>query len=268
VAALLALGPAPARAQERHWALEAGAGPSRFDYAELSAQGRVIDAEAGWIPALRVGAGLGFDAWFVAATGDLAWGEVRYEGETQSSSPALDGLAIRSTTRARFARAELSGGRWLGSGRRWAAVAGAGGRRWDRAIQPTTVVSRTGAVSPVTGLDEVYRWGELFAGLRAGWEPLGWLRLELEARFVHGVLPRVEVDWGGERVVLPLGPRPGWRTTLRCDVDVGAGWAMVVAAEGEGHRFGASRLDPGSGLVEPASRTVGLALSARVARRF
>jgi len=260
--------PPPSRAADATGSVEAGLALLAFDYAEHSLSGRTLDEERGWVPALALRAGLEAGPLFVALDGRFGRGDVRYDGQTQSANPALDALPVSTTTAATFAGVEAQAGGWLDPGRHVALLAGAAARWWDRDIQPTTVASRTGATVPVSGLHERYSWQELHAGLRAGADTGARSRLELEARFVHGLRPRIAVDWSGERVELDLGARPSWRFGLTWRFDLTAPWSLSVEGSAERFRFGESPADPVTRIREPESETTNAGLAVRVGRRF
>ncbi|HSN16496.1 MAG TPA: hypothetical protein VLT61_17820 [Anaeromyxobacteraceae bacterium] len=260
--------PATGVAGELGGSVELGAGAVHFDYAEHGRNGAFLDGEEGWVPGLELRSELARGRLFLVASGRLAKGNVTYEGRTQSSAPANDDLPIATTTRADFARVELQGGGWLGAGRRVGLYAGAAARRWRRDIRPTTVVSRAGATIQVSGLEEVYAWGELQAGLRLAAVEHGRLRLELDGRLLQVVLPRLAVDWAGERVGLRLGALPGWRLGATLRVELASPWFAALEGSAEGYRFGASEVDPASGIMEPESATTDVELGARLGARF
>jgi hypothetical protein len=248
--------------------VELGGGAVHFDYAERGRSGVFLDGEQGWVPGLELRAELAPGRLFVVASGRLAKGSVAYDGRTQSSVPANDDLPVTTTTRTDFARVELQGGGWLDPGRRLGIYAGAAARRWSRDIRPTTVVSRSGATIRVGGLDELYLWGELQAGVRLAAVEAGRVRLELDGRLLQVVGPRLAVDWAGERVALKLGALPGWRLGAALRIEVATPWFVVLEGSAEGYRFGASDVDPASGIMEPASETTNVELGARLGARF
>lgn len=244
--------------------MEAGATAVRFEYAETSRLGAVLDRERGWVPGLALRGELEAGRLFVTAAGWRADGTVAYAGRTQSTNPALDGLPLTTDSGATFAGLEARGGGWLDPRRRVGAWIGAAARAWDRDIRPSTAVTRTGATIPVSGLREEYRWKELQLGARAVALALPSLRLELEAQAFALLLPRMTVEWLGDRVELDLGTRLGARVGATARWTPRARWYAVVEASWEQYRFGESALDPDSGLVEPESRTTALAAAVRL----
>jgi hypothetical protein len=269
VAILCALGSAPpARAAEPVTSIDVGVAFTHFDYRELSAVGRVIDTERGWVPSLSVRAELAADRFFGVVDGRLGAAAVRYEGRTQSANPSLNALPVTTDSEATFSSAEARMGGWLDEGRRFGLYGGAAARWWERGIRPTTVVTGTGATAPVAGLDERYAWQELQAGLR--WIFLDWRgsKAELDARFVQGLRPHIGVSWLGRRVELDLGARPGWRLGLTWRVDLGASWFLALDGEAERFQFGESPVDPVARVMEPESETTNLTLGARAGGRF
>jgi hypothetical protein len=266
VAAGLAAAP-PAAAAPLRARLEVGGGLSRLDYVEVDAAGAFIDGEEGWLPSLSAEAELGRDRWYVAARGGAAFGEVAYEGRVESSSPALDGLPARTTTETALLRAEAAAGVRVGPRRRVALEAGVGWRSWDRDIRATTVVSRTGAVVPVSGLFEEYAWYEVRGGAR--WTFLATDRAEcdLELGLLHTVAPTLALDWFGQPVALELGPRGGWRAGLAARVALGPGAYATLRAAVEDLGHGASAPDARTGVHEPESTTRTVAVQAGVGFR-
>jgi hypothetical protein len=270
--ALLAAGalaaPSAGRAGEAAVTLEVGPTLGRLDYVERDRSGRFLDGEEGWLPGVVVRGDFESGRLFVGGGVRLARGAVDYEGRTQSAAPANDDLPIASRSDADFAQVEARAGGWLDAGRQVGLYGGAAARRWGRDIRSTTVVSRTGATIAVSGLEEVYDWRELQAGVRLAAEPNAWARLEFDARLFQVLLPRVSVEWGGETVELRLGSRPGWRLGVSTFLALDDRWTVAAEAALERYRFGASDPDPSTGILEPASETTHAELSARIGARF
>lgn len=268
-ASLLAAGlAAPARADAPRVRVELLAGGMHLDYVERGPTGVFLDGERGWLPALSGTVEVRGARAFLRAAASTSRGGVAYDGRVQSSNAALDGLPARSTSGARFLQGELQLGGWVDRGRALALYAGGGGRRWDRDIHGTTVVSRTGTPVLVSGLSEEYRWLELHAGVRWTLAPTRRTELELDVAAVRTVAPEMSVAWGGTEVALELGERTGWRAAVAYRRTLGARTFVSVVGSAEQYRFGASGVDARTRLLEPASETRSLGLRAGAGARF
>jgi hypothetical protein len=167
----------------------------------------------------------------------------------------------------------VRGGLFVDGRRRVALLAGLGGRRWERDLHSTPVVSRTGALVRVSGLREVYSWVELQAGIR--WTILATQQIEwvLEGCAIRTIHPTME-PYLGARPTLDLGARFGARGGTTFRLAISRELFVSVGLEAETYSFGASGValldpaDPTSGVVEPDSSTRTIALQAGVGGRF
>jgi hypothetical protein len=248
--------------------LELASGLTRLDYAEHGPTGAFIDGEEGWLPALAAEAELGRGRWHFTLGAGAASGEVAYEGRVESSSPALDGLPARTTTETVLLRADAAAGVRVGPRRRVALEAGVGWRFRDREIQPGSVVSRTGAVVPVTGLAEEYAWYEVRGGVRWTFLATARTEAELDLALFHTAAPSLGVDWLGHPVALELGARAGWRAGIVFRLDLARGAYATVRAAAERFEHGASAPDPRTGIHEPESATRTASVQAGVGVRL
>jgi hypothetical protein len=222
---------------------------------ELDARDRKLDAEAGAVFGMHGRVDLSFTHGFARVEGWASSGGVAYSGETQSASPSRDGLAIETRTQMVLEGGALEAGGWLplpipmGI----AVVAGVSTHAWERGIEPTTAVTRTGLRIPVAGLSERYTWREGYAGLRLRSPPLGRLVLGAEAQLRHGFRPRLAVAWGTQTVRLDLVPEPGVRVGVEARLAIDP-WSFVeLTVSHERRAFGASDPDPATRIWEPRS---------------
>ena len=246
--------------------IELRLGAQVFDYAETY-QGATLDTEQGVLPALSAEGELRGEIGYGRLSLRLASGTVDYSGHVQTSppDPTLDGLDVKSTTGTLLLSARLEGGALVDAERRWAVFAGLAARKWNRDIHDTTVVSRTGVLTAISGISEVYTWLVLDAGTRYVLvrHPEGtW---DLEAAVLYTTRASIDVSLMGSSVSLSLGPRFGWRVAstyrhaLRSDLFLTAGlWA-------EGYAFGQSAVNTTFGILEPDSRTLGVGLDVGIA---
>jgi hypothetical protein len=271
-AAAGAAGPASSPA-ERPIRLELSAGALRLDYAEYAPDGVFLDGEQGWIPSVAAAFEIRGRRGFFRGAGRLARGRVDYDGHVQSADPAVNGLPARSVSDAQFALVELQAGVNVDPWRRLALLAGLAARRWDREIRSTDVAVPGGGAVRVSGLDEVYTWYELQAGLRLLLVRAGPAELELEGAIVRTAGGTVKVDLGRE-IVLDVGGRTGFRAGGSLRWAIGQDRALVLGGHWERYEFGQSPVvlvdpgDPTSGVLEPRSETVAIVLEAGLGFRF
>lgn len=258
---------APALA-ERRGLFEVTGRSTTFEYAEYGASGALLDAERGAIPGVEGALELREGPVALRATLAVEGAQLEYAGLVQSGSAQLNGLSVTSTSGAHLTRAGAELALAVPGLRGVALLAGAERRRWDRTIHGTTVVSRSGVRTPVRGLDEVYAWDVLHAGVRLPLHAsprLGW---EVEARLARTWHPSVTVAWPGGDVRLPLGERLGWAagTTLRV-----AFGPVLVARLGFSlarFEFGESEVDLRTFIFEPRSTTRTATFEAGLGARF
>jgi hypothetical protein len=271
--ALAAVPAAPARADGPHGTAEVRIGLMHFDYEE-TASGTFLDGEKGWVPSIVGELELRGDVLFGRAMVRLAKGTVGYDGHVQAADPTLDGLPVQTDSDAFFAQGELQGGVLVGPAKQVALFAALGARRWDRDIQGTTVISRTGVSTPISGLSEVYSWYELQLGARWTFFSRPGTSWDVDARLVKTASPEIEVDLSPfvgtpTTTTLSLGETTGWRlgSTFRRQLNPN-GLFLAVNAYLEGYSFGASGVDPVYLILEPDSTTVNFGLEVGVGGRF
>lgn len=132
-------------------AAEIGVSTSKFRYAELGADGAVLDTEQGSLNGLNFRLTKNTGSFEVEASGRYQRGQVDYAGKTNLGAPhftrtheAIDDLSLRA-------------GWWLGSTQALMPYVGLGLRDWERDIAPTTNVG---------GLNENYRWKYAWVGAK------------------------------------------------------------------------------------------------------
>ena len=275
----VAVAAAPARGEEPglHGQVEVRAGLLRFDYEERDA-GVFLDGEEGFVPSITVEGELRLDRLFGRAMFRLAKGSVDYDGHVQSlTDSAIDGLPVRTTTDLTFLQGELQLGAFVDEGRRLAAFAALGARRWDRDIQETTLLDRTGSLRGLSGLSEVYSWYELQAGVRWTFLQLSRTSWDLDARVVRTAGGEIEVfsPFGAPgSVTMGLGSRTGWRLASNLRRDLAGRLFLAATLWAEGYAFGRSdfhTVATSAGLAdifEPDSSTVNAGLEVGLGGRF
>lgn len=149
---LVTLGASPALAQ---WQASAGATAAYFHYEERATGGRTLNTERGTLPGLQLS--LGYELLRgsrVRLTGTRYAEDVRYRGMTQGGRP----LNTRTDTVLSFVDAELELAAFRHNQWDVTPVLQAGYRQWQRHILPT---------GNVRGLEEVYQWYQVGAGVSA-----------------------------------------------------------------------------------------------------
>jgi hypothetical protein len=258
---------APALA-DRRVLLEVAGRSTTFEYAEYGATGARLDAERGAIPGVEGALEVREGPVALRATLAAEGAQVAYAGLVQSGSTQLNGLAVTSTSGAHLTRAGGELALALPGLRGAALLAGLERRRWDRNIHGTTVVSRSGVLTAVRGLDEVYAWDVLHAGVRLpllASPRLGW---DLEGRVTRTHRPSVTVAWPGGDVRLPLGERLGWAAGTTVRVALGPVLVARLGFSLARHDFGESEVDARTLVFEPRSTTRTASFEAGLGARF
>jgi len=183
--------------------MEAGIGVSllRYDSREYDDDGSLLNRESGWLPALSGFLVMPLSArWRLRTEGELAYGTVDYQGQTQL------GLPFNSSTDTGLYQGRVALG-YCTSNCRQQFYAGLGGYLRTRDID-----SRAG----VNGLSERYRWAEWHLGLVQALQPDQPERWQLQAELFYLSAAQMKVDlrfagYGQPRIPLPnsLGHRLG-----------------------------------------------------------
>ena len=188
-----------------------GASLMNFGYTEFDTNGAWLDEESGVLPGLLVGGSLHWSKAYASLMMNYNFGEVGYEGQTQSVDPALSGLPINSTSDADIFDTTAIAGYQFSS---LHIYGGLGYYYWRRNIRPTT----TNSGLPVAGVLEFYSWTYALLGARTElWR--NWTsHLELDLRATRMLDANMEVNFlgfgGYDNASLDLGEDWGFRLAV------------------------------------------------------
>lgn len=239
----------------------AGASLMNFGYIEYDINGAWLDEENGVLPGLLFGGTLYWTNWYASLMLNYHFGDVEYQGQTQSIDPDLSGLPINSRSDTDiFDTTAIAGYQFSAL----TAYGGLGYYYWRRNIRSTT----TDNGLSVAGVLEFYSWTYAILGLNIPVVKNGDFHLNLDVRATRMLDANMEVDFQGfggfDIAMLNLGEDWGVRLalpwTFRAFGDssmltvepyyttwnIGRSSVTELTINGEG---------TGSGVVEPRSET-------------
>ncbi|MCW9059533.1 MAG: hypothetical protein OQL11_11720 [Gammaproteobacteria bacterium] len=252
LACLLAVVAAMAQADEDwSWSGALGLASGYMDYRETGSDGRRLNREHGSLPGIVASLRGQSATWSTGAKLSYFDADVRYEGMTSSGS------SITTRTDQRIA----DGSAWLGLRGfdhphvtlDW--YAGGGLRWWNRDIRSTV---------SAFGVDEIYSWPYLLAGLQAERKLTGGDSLRLDLRLLRPLDPSLRVDFKNDYDSVEVGQeaRAGGRLELVWTRPWNDGRTLSVSAWYEQWRFGAGDTEvlrrngvPIGSVHEPESKT-------------
>lgn len=188
-----------------------GASLMNFGYTEFAADDAWLDEENGVVPGLLVGGTLHWSKAYASLAMNYYFGEVEYQGQTQSDNPALSGLPISSVSDTDIFDTTVIAGYQFSS---LNIYAGLGYYFWRRNIRPTV----TSSGLPVAGVLEFYSWSYALLGAKTElWR--NWTsQLELDLRVTRMLDANMEVDFlgfsGYDNATLNLGEDWGFRLAV------------------------------------------------------
>ena len=249
--------------------LFAGASMLNFDYTEFDTNGAWLDEENGWLPGLLLGGTLYWPGnWYASLELNYYFGDVEYQGQTQSDDPALSGLYITSRSDADiFDTTAIAGYRFSAA----RVYAGLGYYFWRRNIHPTM----TNSGLRVAGLLEFYSWTYALLGFNAPLFVNEDSRINLDIRVTRMLQAQMDVDFlgygGYDNASLNLGEDWGLRLALPWTFQVSTINDATITIEPYYYRWDLNRsnvaeltvngVGTGSGVVEPRSETRNLGIS-------
>ncbi len=249
--------------------LFAGASMMNFDYTEFDTNGAWLDDENGWLPGLLLGGTLYWPGnWYASLELNYYFGDVTYEGQTQSDDPALSGLYINSRSDADIFDTTAIVGYQFSVAR---VYAGLGYYFWRRNIRPTL----TNGGLQVAGLLEFYSWSYALLGFNTPLFVKEDSRINLDIRVTRMLQAQMEVDFlgygGYDNSNLNLGEDWGLRLALPWTFRLSATNDATITIEPYYYRWDLNRsnvaeltvngVGTGSGVVEPQSETRNLGIS-------
>jgi hypothetical protein len=252
------------------WSGRADISAMNFDYREYD-DGRLLDRESGGLPGLAFYLTVSRGRWSLG--GRLGWqaGMVSYDGQTDT------GIPIQTRTRENLLDTSVRIAHRLqdAAGRGTALYGGFGYRYWGRQIRSTV----TSGGTPVSGLNEYYRWKYFFFGgettICRGNRSRWWLDVRVQRPY----RPAIEVDQGAryDTVVLDLGARTGWRLALPWEHRLDARTQWILEPSLQAWDVGRSPAVPlrqngvpvdNRVIYEPRSTTRSLGIAVGLARLF
>ncbi len=188
-----------ARENSVRWDMNVGVSLLDFGYKEFEDNGDLSNREDGIIPGIIVGLGVGQRNWRVETNLFYKYGEVDYDGQTQSGIPAT------TRTIEEILDLEVQVEYW--PSKYIAAYVGNGYHYWGRDIKSGTASDG----SPVSGLFEVYEWWHVFAGAKGIYYRRAGHSLGVDLRVSSMLNATLRVDLGPQELNFDLGEKPGWR---------------------------------------------------------
>ena len=188
-----------------------GASLMNFGYTEFDTNDAWLDEENGVLPGLFLGGTLYWPNWYVSLALNYHFGEVEYQGQTQSTDPALSGMPISSRSDTDiFDTTAIAGYQFSAV----TVYGGLGYYFWRRNIQPTM----TDNGLPVAGLLEFYSWTYAILGLNTPLTRDEDFHLNLDVRATRMLQANMEVNFLGfgnyDNANLNLGEDWGLRLAL------------------------------------------------------
>jgi len=249
--------------------LFAGVSMMNFDYTEFDTNGAWLDDENGWLPGLLLGGTLYWPGnWYASLELNYYFGDVIYEGQTQSDDPALSGLYINSRSDTDIFDTTAIVGYQFSAAR---VYAGLGYYFWRRNIRPTL----TNGGLRVAGMLEFYSWSYALLGFNTPLFVKEDSRINLDIRVTRMLQAQMEVDFlgygGYDNSNLNLGEDWGLRLALPWTFRLSATNDATITIEPYYYRWDLNRsnvaeltvngVGTGSGVVEPQSETRNLGIS-------
>ncbi|GMR18684.1 MAG: hypothetical protein BMS9Abin33_1117 [Gammaproteobacteria bacterium] len=198
-----------------HWDMNVGVSLLDFGYKEFDDNGVLLDREDGIIPGVIAGFGVGQRNWRIENNLFYKYGEVDYDGQTQS------GIPLTTRTTEEIFDLEVQAEYWgIGSANQGIAIyTGTGYHYWGRDIKSGTASDG----SPVTGFFETYEWWHVFVGAKGIYYHRARHSLGVDLRVSIMRNATLQVDLGSQKINLDLGEKPGWR--------LGFPWTYKVDSE-------------------------------------
>ncbi len=189
----------------------AGISLMNFGYTEYDVDNAWLDEESGVLPGLLLGGTLYWTNWYASLMLNYHFGDVEYQGQTQSTDPDLSGLPINSRTGTDiFDTTAIAGYQFSAL----TAYGGLGYYYWRRNIRPTT----TDNGLSVAGVLEFYSWTYAILGLNVPVVKNEDSHFNLDIRATRMLDANMEVDFQGfggfDNAMLNLGEDWGVRLAL------------------------------------------------------
>jgi hypothetical protein len=258
------LGWAADSARTVEWQGRIGLSVMEFGYKEFSADGHLLDREAGVLPGVAAALTRTQGYWFTE--GELSYysGQALYYGQTQSGAP------FDTRTGENIQDYELRAGRWFGmrADSDLGIYAGLGYRRWARDIH-----SR----SDVNGPSEVYDWWYGSLGTKWIFYKAGKLQGGIDLSLLRTIAPEIKIDSNDtyDNARLDLGERFGGRLSLPWSYRLANETVLGVEPYLEGWDLGRSPIQPltrnsavAGSIYEPRSETRNFGLTFNIIRSF
>ncbi len=247
----------------------AGASMMDFDYTEFDTNGAWLDEENGWLPGLLLGGTLYWPGnWYASLELNYYFGDVGYQGQTQSDDPALSGLYINSRSDTDIFDTTAIAGYRFSTARIYA---GLGYYFWRRNIRPTL----TNDGLRVAGVLEFYSWSYALLGFNTPLFTKKDSHISLDIRVTRMLQAQMDVNFlgysGYDNASLNLGEDWGLRLALPWTFRLSTINDATVTIEPYYYRWDLKRsnvveltangVGTGSGVVEPRSETRNLGIS-------
>ncbi len=244
-----------------------GASLMNFGYTEFAEDGAWLDEENGVLPGLLIGGSLHWSRLYASLAMNYHFGEVDYQGHTQSVNPALSGLPISSISDADIFDTTAIAGYQFSS---VSVYGGVGYYFWRRNIRPTV----TDSGLSVAGVLEFYSWSYALLGVKTElWR--NWTsHIELDLRATRMLQANMEVDFlgfgGYDNARLNLGEDWGLRLAVPWTFPFSENNSSIVIEpfytrwdlkRSSVTELTAGGVATGSGVVEPRSETRNFGIS-------